>query len=120
VWTPVNWRSQSESSISASTFGLAAGSTVDVQAQTISIIGDSSGTPTGIFSNTKRHRQRRCRRDVRIRTDGLQILQGGAISADTSGRAAGGGVDVQAQNVSIAAHGATTKDRHLCRFALPD
>lgn len=98
-----------ESAISASTFGLAAGSTVDVQAGSISIIGTSSGAPTGIFSNTNATGDGGRGGNVRVRTGGLQILSGGSIAADTSGRAAGGDVEVTATNVSIAAHASTAK-----------
>ena len=101
----------SESSIASTTFGPGAGSLVNVNADSISVVGDSSGVETGIFSSTYASggSSGGAGGNVQVHAKGLQILSGGAIAADTFGYAPGGDVEVHASNVEIAAHEATLK-----------
>ncbi len=98
-----------EGRISTSTSGSGGGGTLDVQAQTISIVGDLSDTTTGIFSNTTSTGAGGDGGQVHVRADTLRITGGGAISADTFGLGSGGDIDVEARDIFIAAQGATQK-----------
>ena len=111
VITPGYISIASESSIASFTYGPAAGSKVQVQAGTISIIGDSSPIETGIFSTTYANGSGGggAGGDVLVHTGELQILSGGAIAADTFGYAPAGDVTVNANKIKIAARGATLK-----------
>ncbi|MGB8166391.1 MAG: hypothetical protein WCF18_02800 [Chthoniobacteraceae bacterium] len=102
-----------EGSITASTFGLAAGNRVNVQAQSISIIGNAAplpgDPPTGIFSNTTATGAGGDGGGVTLRADSLRIANGGLIGADTFGLGRGGDIDVEARDIFIAARGAQQK-----------
>ncbi len=99
-----------ESEISTSTFGAGHANTVTVGANNITLVGDSSGIPTGIFSNSIPSGAGGRGGDIRLfATNTLTILNGASISADTFGLARGGDVSVGGGSIYIAAQGATTK-----------
>lgn len=89
---------RSESSISASTFGPGRGGVVDVHAGLVSVNGAS-----GIFSNTNAASGGGPGGGVRVAADRIEMTKGGSISADTSGTARGGDVNIRAKDIFIAA-----------------